>query len=83
MTRIWLNHWFSTAYNIVSLINSAFPDIEIIGSNGIVSLNSKEKTMYHFVLIFVKSMMSIFFFLEERLFQSANIKMIFRKRVLE
>ena len=33
MARVWMNHWFSTAYNIINLIREAFPDIEIIGSN--------------------------------------------------
>ena len=33
MARVWMNHWFSTAYNIINLIRKAFPDIEIIGSN--------------------------------------------------
>lgn len=33
MTKIWMNHWFSTAYNIISLIRDAIPDVEIVGSN--------------------------------------------------
>lgn len=33
MARIWMNHWFSTAYSIIKLIRDAVPDIEIIGSN--------------------------------------------------
>ena len=33
MARVWMNHWFSTAYNIINLIRKAIPDIEIIGSN--------------------------------------------------
>lgn len=33
MTRIWLNHWFSTAYNIIQLIRTNNPDFRIIGSN--------------------------------------------------
>lgn len=33
MTRIWMNHWFSTAYNIVSLIKRDDPDFYVIGSN--------------------------------------------------
>jgi len=33
MARIWMNHWFSTAYNIIQLIRDAIPDAEIIGSN--------------------------------------------------
>lgn len=33
MTRIWLNHWFSTAYNIINLIRENNPDFQIIGSN--------------------------------------------------
>lgn len=33
MARIWMNHWFSTSYNIINLIRDAIPDIEIIGSN--------------------------------------------------
>lgn len=32
MTRIWLNHWFSTAYNIINLIKEG-QDFVIIGSN--------------------------------------------------
>ncbi len=31
MTRIWLNHWFSTAYHIIDLIRE--PEFYIIGSN--------------------------------------------------
>lgn len=33
MVKIWLNHWFSTAYNIISLIRQDNPDFRIIGSN--------------------------------------------------
>lgn len=33
MTRIWLNHWFSTAYNIINLIKENETDFYIIGSN--------------------------------------------------
>lgn len=33
MTRIWLNHWFSTAYNIINLIKNEEKDLYIIGSN--------------------------------------------------
>ncbi len=33
MTRIWLNHWFSTAYNIIRLIKQEDPDFFVIGSN--------------------------------------------------
>lgn len=33
MTRIWMNHWFSTAYNIISLIKRDEPDFCIIGTN--------------------------------------------------
>lgn len=33
MTRIWLNHWFSTAYNIINLIREDNHDFQIIGSN--------------------------------------------------
>lgn len=33
MTRIWLNHWFSTAYNIINLIKEDEKDFVIIGSN--------------------------------------------------
>ena len=33
MTRIWMNHWFSTAYNIVNLIKQDDPDFLVIGSN--------------------------------------------------
>ena len=33
MARIWLNHWFSTAYNIIGLIRDGVPDVTVIGSN--------------------------------------------------
>ena len=33
MARIWLNHWFSTAYDIINLIREGEPDFQIIGSN--------------------------------------------------
>ena len=33
MARIWMNHWFSTAYNIIDLIRKGLPDVEVIGSN--------------------------------------------------
>lgn len=33
MTRIWMNHWFSTAYNIVNLIKQDETDFIVIGSN--------------------------------------------------
>lgn len=33
MVRIWLNHWFSTAYHIISLIKRDEPDFWVIGSN--------------------------------------------------
>ena len=33
MAKVWMNHWFSSAYNIINLIREAIPDIEIIGSN--------------------------------------------------
>lgn len=33
MTRIWMNHWFSTAYNIINLIKQDEPGFVIIGSN--------------------------------------------------
>ena len=33
MTRIWMNHWFSTAYNIVNLIKQDDPEFLVIGSN--------------------------------------------------
>lgn len=33
MVKIWMNHWFSTAYNIISLIRNAIPSVKIIGSN--------------------------------------------------
>ena len=33
MTRIWMNHWFSTAYNIVNLIKQDDPSFFVIGSN--------------------------------------------------
>ena len=33
MARIWMNHWFSTAYNIVNLIRQENPGCTIIGTN--------------------------------------------------
>lgn len=33
MARVWMNHWFSTAYNIISLMRDAIPEIEMVGSN--------------------------------------------------
>lgn len=33
MARVWMNHWFSTAYNIIQLIRDGIEDITIIGSN--------------------------------------------------
>ena len=33
MTRIWLNHWFSTAYNIINLLREHEPDFWVIGTN--------------------------------------------------
>ncbi len=33
MVRIWLNHWFSTAYHIIKLIREYHPDAVILGSN--------------------------------------------------
>ena len=33
MTRIWLNHWFSTVYHIIKLIREGEKDFYIIGSN--------------------------------------------------
>ncbi len=33
MKRIWMNHWFSTAWNIIDLMRQGNPDIYIIGSN--------------------------------------------------
>ena len=33
MTRIWMNHWFSTAYNIISLLKQGEPDFCVIGTN--------------------------------------------------
>ena len=33
MVRIWLNHWFSTAYNIINLIKADEQDFYIIGTN--------------------------------------------------
>ena len=37
MVRIWMNHWFSTAYNIVNLIKQDDPEFFVIGSNENVS----------------------------------------------
>ena len=33
MTRLWMNHWFSTAYNIISLMREGNPDLHVIGTN--------------------------------------------------
>lgn len=33
MIKIWLNHWFSTAYNIINLIKENENDFHIIGTN--------------------------------------------------
>lgn len=33
MIRIWMNHWFSTAYNIVNLIKQDDPNFYVIGTN--------------------------------------------------
>lgn len=33
MKRIWLNHWFSTAYYIINMIRRENPDVQMIGSN--------------------------------------------------
>lgn len=33
MARAWMNHWFSTAYNVITLIKKGVPGIQIIGSN--------------------------------------------------
>ncbi|MBR1823928.1 MAG: ATP-grasp domain-containing protein [Ruminococcus sp.] len=33
MTTIWLNHWFSTAYNIIALIRQGGGEYRIIGTN--------------------------------------------------
>lgn len=33
MLNVWLNHWFSTAYNIIELLKQDYADVHIIGSN--------------------------------------------------
>ena len=33
MRRIWFNHWFSAAYNIISMAKENNPDFHIIGTN--------------------------------------------------
>ncbi len=33
MTTIWLNHWFSTARNIIELLKDGYPELRVIGSN--------------------------------------------------
>lgn len=33
MARVWLNHWFSTAYFIISMMRQSNPDFTFIGSN--------------------------------------------------
>lgn len=43
MIRIWLNHWFSTAYNIINLLRENDPEFQVIGSNE--NLESPIKTV--------------------------------------
>lgn len=33
MKRVWMNHWFSTAYSILGLIRQSDPDLFLIGSS--------------------------------------------------
>lgn len=33
MARVWLNHWFSTAYYIINMMRDSNPDFTFIGSN--------------------------------------------------
>ena len=33
MIKVWMNHWFSTAVNIIDLIKKDFPDIHLISTN--------------------------------------------------
>lgn len=33
MVKAWLNHWFSTARNIIELMRENNPDLHITGSN--------------------------------------------------
>ncbi|MBR3630305.1 MAG: hypothetical protein IKN55_07535, partial [Oscillospiraceae bacterium] len=33
MVRIWMNHWFSTAYNIIEMLRQDEPDFYVIGTN--------------------------------------------------
>ena len=33
MVRIWMNHWFSTAYNIIEMLRQNEPDFYVIGTN--------------------------------------------------
>lgn len=33
MKRVWMNHWFSTALNIIDLMRQDYVDLYIIGSN--------------------------------------------------
>lgn len=33
MKRIWFNHWFSAAYNIITMLKDANPDYHVIGTN--------------------------------------------------
>ena len=33
MIRLWMNHWFSTAYNIIGLMREGNPDLHVIGTN--------------------------------------------------
>ena len=33
MTRVWMNHWFSTAVGIIDLLRKDNPGLHIIGTN--------------------------------------------------
>ena len=33
MIRVWMNHWFSTAVNIIDLLRKDYPDIHLISTN--------------------------------------------------
>ncbi len=43
MKHIWFNHWFTTAYHLISLIKQNHPDFRIIGTS------TNPKAMYQFV----------------------------------
>ena len=91
MARIWLNHWFSTAYNIIGLIRDGVPDVTVIGSNehemSPIQIACDEwyqepvlkgERYVDFCLEFCRKHEIELFIPEERCFLSADIKNAFR-----